>query len=131
MSGNKITPNLALVRRETANASWPRASKKNEFQSELPERSTVARGYRVNAKSVVNEALSDCSPTFKSCPKKEIPAGFSGNFSALVPTEDEDPYESQMIRGSALVEDGSPAFVQSARNKKKLEQLKQVSRLRS
>lgn len=38
----------------------------------------------------------------------------------------DDPIESQLVRGNIEVVDGSPAFAQSLRNKKKLEKLKQV-----
>jgi hypothetical protein len=39
---------------------------------------------------------------------------------------DDDPFESRLARGNVLVEEGSPAFDQSLRNKKKIEKLKQV-----
>ena len=52
----------------------------------------------------------------------------SNNFSGRIThEEEEDPFESRLVRGNVEVEEGSPAFSQSLRNKKKLEKLKQVS----
>ena len=50
---------------------------------------------------------------------------YSNSFLAQTSTDD-DPVESKMIRGNVFIEEGSPAFSQSLRNKKKLDKLKQV-----
>ena len=52
---------------------------------------------------------------------------FSGRASHV--EEEEDPFESRLVRGNVEVEEGSPAFSQSLRNKRKLEKLKQVRKL--
>ena len=55
----------------------------------------------------------------------QISDKFSNSFLARTSTDD-DPVESKMIRGKVEIEEGSPAFSQSLRNKKKLDKLKQV-----
>ena len=47
--------------------------------------------------------------------------------SFLAQTAAEDACEAKLVKGNVLIEEGSPAFSQSLRNKKKLEKLKQVT----
>jgi hypothetical protein len=53
-------------------------------------------------------------------------SGTNYSDSFLAQTAAEDPCEAKLVKGNVLIEEGSPAFSQSLRNKKKLEKLKQV-----
>ena len=81
-----------------------------------------------------NTPATPITPTTVNTPQSSKWSSFNQNpgcwnassTSFVGQTMGDDPIESQLVRGNIEVVDGSPAFAQSLRNKKKLEKLKQV-----